>query len=276
MIARSPVAVCALALLAGAALALGPERADAFRGGSGGHGSKPHFGGGGGFKSHARHPQHSRAHGHHHGSGHRHFHRPFVNPFYPPAAIPFYSAAYYAPYYASAGYGYAGYGYTAPAYYTPPAYYASPGYAPAPSMYEAAPTTSISISPVFYTAPAPYAGAPAYPVAPPAYAPVANGGMAAAAPPRPSVIEYPTGRQELRGDGITTPHVWVWVPNPPPPPPGTPPALASGAPAAESGHAATPGRSRLYRWTDPQGVVHLTNSLDAVPDEHRARTKRPQ
>jgi hypothetical protein len=37
-----------------------------------------------------------------------------------------------------------------------------------------------------------------------------------------TVIQYPNGRYELRGDGIRTAYHWVWIPNvplPPPPPP---------------------------------------------------------
>jgi hypothetical protein len=43
-------------------------------------------------------------------------------------------------------------------------------------------------------------------------------------------IQYPHGRYELRGDGIATAYQWVWIPNPttPPLPPDAPPA----APAA--------------------------------------------
>lgn len=37
--------------------------------------------------------------------------------------------------------------------------------------------------------------------------------------PMPTVVLYPHGRYELRGDGVTTPYHWVWIPNPPPPPP---------------------------------------------------------
>lgn len=40
--------------------------------------------------------------------------------------------------------------------------------------------------------------------------------------PAPTVVQYPHGRYELRGDGVTTPYSWVWIPNPPPPPPGAP------------------------------------------------------
>src|SRR2546427_13023419 len=32
-----------------------------------------------------------------------------------------------------------------------------------------------------------------------------------------TVVEYPHGRYELRGDGIKTPYQWVWIPKAPPP-----------------------------------------------------------
>jgi hypothetical protein len=35
----------------------------------------------------------------------------------------------------------------------------------------------------------------------------------------PDVIQYPGGRYELRGDGVTRGYVWVWVPDPPSAPP---------------------------------------------------------
>ena len=60
---------------------------------------------------------------------------------------------------------------------------------------------------VIYTAPA--VGAP------PSYS-------APAPSPTPSVVHYPHGRYELRGDGVNVLYQWVWIPNPPPPPP--PPA----------------------------------------------------
>lgn len=52
------------------------------------------------------------------------------------------------------------------------------------------------------------------------------------APPYATVVQYPHGRYELRGDGIQTPYQWVWIPNPPPPPP--PPAAAPAPPPAPS------------------------------------------
>jgi hypothetical protein len=47
-------------------------------------------------------------------------------------------------------------------------------------------------------------------------------------PATPTAVVYPTGRYELRGDGVTTPYHWVWIPTPPPPPP--PPAAAPAPP----------------------------------------------
>jgi len=49
------------------------------------------------------------------------------------------------------------------------------------------------------------------------------------APAQPSVplvqreVVFPHGRYVLRGDGVTEPYQWLWVPNPPPPP-ALPPA----------------------------------------------------
>ena len=42
-------------------------------------------------------------------------------------------------------------------------------------------------------------------------------------PSHPTVVQYPHGRYELRGDGIHTAYQWVWIPNAPPPPPAAPP-----------------------------------------------------
>ncbi len=117
-------------------------------------------------------------------------------------------------------------------------------------------------SPVIVDAPPPvvYSALPVFYNPPPTTGTVA---VAPAPPPMPTVIQYPTGRYELRGDGVTTPYVWVWIPNPPsaPPPPPTPPP-----PARDS---------QLYRWTDEQGAVHWTDRWDAVPEQYRPRTTRP-
>ncbi len=74
------------------------------------------------------------------------------------------------------------YPYTYPAYAYP---YAYPPYAyPAPAVYQ---------SPVTYQAP------------------VYQQQVAAPAPMVVRVVQYPHGRYELRGDGVTTPYEWVWV-----------------------------------------------------------------
>jgi hypothetical protein len=59
------------------------------------------------------------------------------------------------------------------------------------------------------------------------YAPAPLVAVTPAPPIQPSIVRYPHGRYELRGDGIRTAYTWVWVPNPPaPPPPPPPPPLA--------------------------------------------------
>jgi Domain of unknown function (DUF4124) len=132
---------------------------------------------------------------------------------------------------------YYGYGYGAPAYYPPPAYYAS-DYAP-PPVYGSPGGGSVSVAP---------------------------------APPTPSVVQFPNGRYELRGDGISTPYTWVWIPNPPQAPPAAPPAPPGEQPTSGNG---SPARhTQFYRWTDEQGVVHLTNQPDAVPAKYRTQAKQ--
>jgi hypothetical protein len=130
--------------------------------------------------------------------------------------------------------------------------------------------------PVAY-APAGYADPPVY-YAPPAMSPpsvtnVITVAPAPAVPPPPSVVEYSTGRYELRGDGTTTPYVWVWVPNPPAAPPPADPPVAAAPPT--SGESPAPRRQRLYRWIDEQGVLHLTDRWEIVPPAHRSPGEPP-
>jgi hypothetical protein len=86
----------------------------------------------------------------------------------------------------------------------------------APPAYSAAPP-AYSSAPPAYSAPAPTYSAP------PAYV---RQNYAAPAPAQPTVVQYPHGQYELRGDGIATAYQWVWIPNPtiPSPPPAAPPA----------------------------------------------------
>ena len=113
--------------------------------------------------------------------------------------------------------------------------------------------------------------APPVGYAPPlSYAPSTGGAisLAPSAPPAPpNVVEFQTGRYELRGDGITTPYTWVWIPNPPAAPPSEAPAPADPSPSS---------RRQLYRWTDEAGVAHWTDRGDAVPEPYRAQAQQPR
>jgi hypothetical protein len=134
--------------------------------------------------------------------------------------------------------------------------------------------------PFWYGSDFPYESGPGYGSAP-AYLPAVGGTLALApsAPPMLGVIEYPTGRWELRGDGLTVPYRWVWIPNPPSGPPSSmPPSSEPVAPTPlPSSKPEPPGNTRIYRWTDAQGVLHLTDRLETIPDRYRsgARAGRP-
>lgn len=139
--------------------------------------------------------------------------------------------------------------FAAPIIYAPPLVYGSPDYGAVP--YDPG-----------------YAYAPPVSYAPPSsYGPNVGGAIAMApSPPPPSVVEFPTGRYELRGDGMSVPYTWVWIPNPPSSPPSAPPS-----------EALSPSSQRqLYRWTDEAGVAHWTDRRDAVPQEYRAQAEQPR
>ena len=136
-------------------------------------------------------------------------------------------------------------------------------------------------SPVVYAVPSGYDAPPAYDSGPPAYypppasyaAPVENVVVYApspAPPPMPTVVEFSTGRYELRGDGITTAYVWVWIPNPP----SAPPTASTLVPIPEDPPRA--GLQPLYRWTDDAGVAHWTDRRDVVPERHRVEAELPR
>jgi hypothetical protein len=92
--------------------------------------------------------------------------------------------------------------------------------------------------------------------------------------PLPRVVQHPTGRYELRGDGIGTPYNWVWIPNPPPPPPAPPAAPPAGTPnGPPTSGDALPTRELVYQWVDDQGVAHWTNRADRVPRRYREEAR---
>ena len=134
----------------------------------------------------------------------------------------------------------------------------------------ASPVVVYAPPPVYYGAPAYYAPS-AYYDAPAVYSPPAGGTVSVAPSPMPNVVQYPHGRYELRGDGVTTPYTWVWIPNPPPPPP--PPAAPS--PAAPAQQTPPASQSGVYCWTDEQGVTTWTDQWDKIPVRYRAQARRP-
>jgi hypothetical protein len=134
-------------------------------------------------------------------------------------------------------------------------------------------TPSLVVAPpVLVAPPVVYAPAPVYPALP-VYAPPP---AYATSPPMPRVVEFPSGRYELRGDGVHSPYAWVWIPNPPPVPPV--PAVPPPPPAAppEPGPARRPAAqtAMVYRWTDEQGVTTWTDSLEKVPARYRGQAGR--
>jgi hypothetical protein len=113
-----------------------------------------------------------------------------------------------------------------------------------------------------------YAATPVYPA--PEQVVYAPAPATYAAAPMPTVVEYATGRYELRGDGVTSAYQWVWIPRPP----AGPPPEAAPEPAPQS---APPARERsigkIYRWTDNEGVTTFTDRLENVPEQYRSRAQ---
>lgn len=105
---------------------------------------------------------------------------------------------------------------------------------------------------------------------PAVYNPPAGGTAAVVAAPAPmsNVIQYGTGRYELRGDGLTIPYTWVWIPNPPPAPPS---AVPTGAIVPGD---SPPSHGQVYRWIDTQGVLHMTDRWESVPPQYRPQAKQ--
>jgi len=125
--------------------------------------------------------------------------------------------------------------------------------------YAAPPPVVYSPAPVRYAPPMSYPSPSSYAPPPSSYAPPPpppNG------PPEPQVVEFDSGRYELRGDGLREPYLWVWVPKAPSAPPGM--SSARRPPAT------------VYRWTDENGVVTLTDDPMKVPPQFRATNITPR
>ena len=115
---------------------------------------------------------------------------------------------------------------------------------------------------------------PAYVPPPPAYAPdyapapAYGPSVGYAPPPMQTVIEFPNGRYVLQGDGVGTPYRWAWIPNPPTSPP------VDESPGPSAAPSPPPRRTDVYRWTDSDGAVHLTDRWDKVPEAYRSKATK--
>jgi hypothetical protein len=92
----------------------------------------------------------------------------------------------------------------------------------------------------------------------------------ASALPTPTLVDLPGGWYQLRGDGVTMPYSWVWIPKPPPAPadPATS-SYGSDGPPRSAEPSARDGRGSAYHWTDDRGVTTFTNRLDRIPKRFR-------
>jgi hypothetical protein len=109
--------------------------------------------------------------------------------------------------------------YAAPAYY-PPAYYAPYAW-PYRTAYASAAYYPAAYYPPAYYPPTYYPGS-YYVSYPAAYASPAPAPRAVWT--GPSVVHYAHGRYELRGDGVSAPYAWVWIPTAAPNPAPAAPA----------------------------------------------------
>jgi hypothetical protein len=119
--------------------------------------------------------------------------------------------------------------YTAPGYYAP-AYYGAGYYGPYSWSYPAGYAPAPYYPAAYYPSPYYASYRAAYPYVAPA-SPVAWTG--------PRVVQYAHGRYELRGDGVSVPYAWVWVPSAPASPVAAPVGPGYDGPGG-SGVARTP------------------------------------
>jgi hypothetical protein len=142
-------------------------------------------------------------------------------------------------------------------------------YAPS-ALYESSSETSapvVTVSPVIYASPTVYVSSPIVPPQAATLPPASS-----REEPLPRVVEHPTGRYELRGDGVATPYVWVWIPHPP----ADPPAGPLSAPEPPLGGASRAARrTETYRWTDEEGTTFLTNRPERIPQSYRSQAQEP-
>ena len=99
-------------------------------------------------------------------------------------------------------------------------------------------------------------------------APAAGPVLTASAMPTPTLLDHPGGWYQLRGDGVTTPYSWVWIPKPPVAPAAAEPPQGSEAPVRSADSSAR-DRGPAYHWTDDGGVTTFTNRLERVPKRFR-------
>lgn len=115
----------------------------------------------------------------------------------------------------------------------------------------------------------------------PGFAAASPGPMfAPAAPPIASLVEYQTGWYQLRGDGVSSPYLWVWIPKPPPAPVAfpEPPAPPQAPPAADAPREPLGSGPRIgdsFHWTDDEGVTTWTNRPEKIPGRFRDRASLP-
>ena len=120
---------------------------------------------------------------------------------------------------------------------------------------------------------------PAYSYSPPAavYDQPSATVIVSPAPPTivPTVIDYPTGRYELQGDGITTAYRWVWIPKVPAPPlapPEGPAGVTEARPQTAKERPKAPPKD-IYRWTEDDGVTHWSDQKEGIPARYRSKAE---
>jgi hypothetical protein len=139
--------------------------------------------------------------------------------------------------------------------FVPFGFYSAATVSSPPSFYDPPP-------PAMYPASTAYGPTPAYAAPPAPMSPPPQ--LQQDLDPQQREVVFPTGRYVLRGDGITTPYTWVWIPNPPTAPPG----------GAQPDSGARDGERAIYAWTDGNGVTTWTDRLSRVPPEYRASARR--